>query len=149
MLFILIDANTNQTIPVRQLDGFARAAWLVYNCAMSRNFGKARGRRHTFRLLDARGKIHYRGYCVFPDSSNYGALLRPLIEYGTKHGCCEIAYKVGDHYKRVPLRAALRFARLRGLYNTPREFLELYCLRDLTEADEDQLKNYIDYITKP
>ena len=149
MLFLLLDNKTNLAIPVSRLDGFARAAWLIYGRADSRNFGKARGKRHAFRLLDMRGKIRYRGYCVFPDVANYGALLRPLIEYGAKHGCSAIAYKVGNHYNRVPLNTALRFERLKGLYPSAREFLDLYCLNDLTEADEGQLNNYIRYITEP
>lgn len=129
--------------------GITRAAWMIYNRARSSNFGRAVGRRHTFRLLDAKGKIRYRGYCVFPDNANFGALMRPLIEYGVQHGCCQIAYKAKGRYKRVPIAQGLRFARLCGALASVGEFCDLYALRDLTEADADQIENYIRYITEP
>lgn len=129
--------------------GITRAALMIYNRARSSNFGRAVGRRHTFRLLDAKGKIRYRGYCVFPDNANFGALLRPLIEYGVQHGCCQIAYKAKGRCKRVPIAQGLRFARLCGALASVGEFCDLYALRDLTEADADQIENYIQYITEP
>lgn len=129
--------------------GYTRGAWLVYNRAKSRNFGAIHGRQHTFRLLDSKGKIRYRGYSVFPDTANYGALLRPLIDFGVMHGCSQIAYKVGGKYFTIPLKAALRFANLCGALVSVREFLDMYDLRDLTEADEGQIINYIRYCTEP
>lgn len=129
--------------------GYTRGAWLVYNCAKSNNFGNIRGRRHTFRLLDGKGKIRYRGYSIFPDNANYGALLRPLIDFGVLHGCSQIAYKNGGKYSTIPIKTALRFANMCGALASVREFLELYDLRDLTEADEGQIINYIRYCTEP
>ena len=64
--------------------GYTRGAWMVYGCATSKNFGTVRGRRHTFRLLSKNGKIRYRGYCVFPDHADYGALLRLLMRNGRR-----------------------------------------------------------------
>ena len=129
--------------------GYTRGAWLVYDCDKSSNFGSIAGRRHTFRLLDAKGKIRYRGYSVFPDNANFGALLRPLIDFGVVHGCCQIAYRVGTKYKRVPIKQALQLARLCGVLASVREFCDLYSLHDLTEADADQIANYLRYITEP
>lgn len=129
--------------------GYTRGAWLVYNCGKSSNFGSVVGRRHTFRLLDAKGKIRYRGYSIFSDNANFGALLRPLIDFGVLHGCKQIAYKVGDQYKQVPIKRALQFARLCGVLASVREFCDLYALHDLTNADDDQIANYLKYILEP
>lgn len=128
--------------------GYTRGAWIVYDCAKSRNFGSVRGRRHTFRLYDAKGKIRYRGYAVFPDTANFGALLRPLIEYGSLHGCNSIAYKVRNRYNRIPIKEAMRFSQCCGVLASVSEFLGMYDLKDLTEADAVQITNYLRYVTE-
>lgn len=99
-------------------------------------------------FLGKNGKIRYRGYCVFPDHADYGALLRPLIDFGCKHGCYQIAYKVGKRYNKIPLELAFRFSRLCCVSASTREFLDFYDLHDLSEADAGQLENYIDYVTE-
>ena len=144
MYFLMIDSDK-----LYSPKGYTRGAWLVYKCAKSSNFGRVNGRRHTFRLLDNKGKIRYRGYSVFPDNANFGALLRPLIDFGVLHGCNQIAYKVGTCYKRVPIKKALQLARLCGVLASVREFCDLYALRDLTEADAEQIDNYLRYVTEP
>ena len=143
-MYILMADNDRLYSP----KGYTRGAWLVYDCAKSSNFGRIVGRRHTFRLIDRRGKIRYRGYSVFPDNANFGALLRPLIEFGVGHGCCQIAYKVGTRYKLVPIRQGIRFARLCGALASVNEFCDMYDVRDLTEADAEQITNYLKYVTE-
>lgn len=134
----------------RMFDFHGRSAWLVYGRKTSKNFGSVRGRRHTFRLLDKKGKIRFRGYCVFPDDANYNAIIAPLLDYGNYHGCCDIAYKTKRGYHKIPLAEATAYQEAQYLfYLKPNEFLDLYDLRDLTEADEEQLNNYLDFIIKP
>ncbi|MBR1585962.1 MAG: hypothetical protein IJ662_10510 [Clostridia bacterium] len=139
----------NPRWPIFRAD-YGHAAWMVYNMAKSKNFGSVRGRRHAFRLLDRKGKIRFRGYCVFPDWVNYEALLRPLNDFGVRHGCDRIAYKVGDKYKEIPVFDGIKFSLAKLLYSfDTSEFLDMYDLRDLTEADAEQLQNYLAYISKP
>ena len=55
-------------IPSERLyDRFGRSAWMVYGVKKSRNYGSVNGRRHVFRLLDGKGCVKYRGFCIFPD----------------------------------------------------------------------------------
>ena len=116
----------------------------------SRNFGNVRGCRHTFRLLDAKGKIRYRGYCVFPKEANYNAIIAPLVCFGKYHGCCGIAYKAQGGYRMIPMREATAFQEAQYLfYRDPIEFLDMYDLHDLTEADGEQIRHYLEYITQP
>ena len=139
----------NPREPIFRAD-YGLSAWYIYNLTCSKNFGKVRGKRHPFRLLDKKGKIRFRGYNVFPDRANYEALLRPLNDFGLQRGCCDIAYKVGPKYRTIPLYEAIKFALLKPLYNFDvREFLDMYDLHSLTEADEEQLQNYIEYISEP
>lgn len=152
MAYLKIIKN-NRIIWVNPRDPVFRAdynlcAWCVYNLARSKNMGKVRGRHHAFRLLDKKGKIRYRGYAFFPDRANYEALLRPLNDFGVYHGCFNIAYKVGNKYRTIPLFEAVKFSLAKPLYTFDiDEFLDLYDLRDLTEADAEQLQNYLSYIS--
>ncbi len=134
----------------RMFDHYGRSAWLVYGMKKSRNFGNVRGCRHTFRLLDAKGKIRYRGYCVFPKEANYNAIIAPLVCFGKYHGCCGIAYKAQGGYRMIPMREATAFQEAQYLfYRDPIEFLDMYDLHDLTEADGEQIRHYLEYITQP
>lgn len=135
--------------PIFRAD-YGHAAWLVYNKAKSRNFGTVQGRRHAFRLLDKKGRIRFRGVAYFPNWVNFEALLRPLNDFGVHHGCCGIAYKVGDRYNEIPVFEGIKFSLAKLLYSfDTSEFLDMYDLRDLTEADAEQLQNYLAYISEP
>lgn len=135
----------------QMLDHFGRSAWLVYGLKKSRNFGSVRGRRHTFRLLDAKGRIRYRGYCIFPKEANFNVIVAPLVQFGIYRGCCAIAYKLqSGEYHTIPIKEATAFQKAQYLfYRDPIEFLDMYDLRDLTEADGDQILRYLDYVTQP
>lgn len=134
----------------RMFDFYGRSAWLVYGKRKSKNFGNVRGRRHTFRLLDKNGKIRYRGYCVFPNDANYNAIVAPLVYFGSEHGCFNIAYKTRQGYKTIPMKEATAYQEAQYLfYRDPIEFLDMYDLRDLTEADGEQIFHYLEYVTQP
>lgn len=138
-------------IPSERLyDRFGRSAWMVYGVKKSRNYGSAHGRRHVFRLLDAKGRIKYRGFCIFPDDANYNAIVAPLVRFGCYHGCYNIAYKVRRGYQVIPIPEATLFQDLQFyVYRDPTEFLDMYDLHDLTEADAEQICHYLEYVTKP
>ena len=87
---------------------------------------------------------------MFPNEANYNAILAPLMEFGSYHGCYGIAYKTKHGYHPIPLQAAAQYQEAQLLFCLdPNEFLDLYDLWDLTEADADQLINYMDYVMKP
>lgn len=134
----------------RMFDHYGRSAWLVYGKKKSRNFGSVHGKRHTFRLLDRKGKIRYRGYCVFPNDANYNAIVAPLVCFGNEHGCCDIAYKTKYGYRTIPIQQATAYQEAQYLfYRDPIEFLDMYDLRDLTEADGEQVYHYLQYVMQP
>ncbi len=153
------DARPPKDCPVQQRKGRRNtfrangnaAAWLVYGMRTSRNYGRVYGRKHKFRLLDKNGNIKFRGVCIFPDDVPFAAPLRPLSEFGFSHGCTAIAYKVGKRYNTTPLAAAAKFDSLQQCtgFSVKRNFLDMYDLNDLTEAEEIQIRNFIDYMTKP
>lgn len=152
------DARPPKDCPVRQRKGRRNtfrangnaAAWLVYGMGTSRNYGTVCGRKHKFRLLDHNGKIRYRGVCIFPDDVPFAAPLRPLSEFGFAHGCKAISYKVGKRYNTIPLAAASRFDSLQECtrFSVKMDFLDMYALNDLTEAEEMQIRNFITYMTE-
>ena len=134
----------------RMFDFHGRSAWLIYGLKKSKNFGSVYGRRHTVRLLDRKGKIRYRGYCVFPNSANYNAIIAPLIYFGIERGCCNIAYKTNTGYHTIPIKEATAYQEAQYLfYRDPVEFLDMYDLHDLTEADGEQIANYLQYVMEP
>ena len=134
----------------RMFDHYGRSAWLIYGLKKSKNFGNVRGRRHAFRLLDKKGRIRYRGICFFSNDANYNAIIAPLVCFGNQHGCADIAYKTRNGYKRIPMLEATAFQEAQYLfYRDPVEFLDMYDLRDLTEADGEQIFHYLEYVTQP
>ena len=152
------DARPPKSCPVLQRKGRKSAfrangnaaAWRVYGMGTSRNYGTVCGRKHKFRLLDHKGKIRYRGVCIFPDDVPFAAPLRPLSEFGFAHGCKAISYKVGKRYNTIPLAAASRFDSLWECtrFSVKIDFLDMYALNDLTEAEDMQIRNFIAYMTE-
>lgn len=50
----------------------------------------------------------------------------------------------------IPMREATAFQEAQYLfYRDPIEFLDMYDLHDLTEADGEQIRHYLEYITQP